>query len=266
MKRTLFYSFLLLSVLAFSCNKKTDDLQTTHAASTVKNPPAAYREGNLSQGDMHNIMVQAYIDAYGTSEFETMNKTNAATVAARLTDIAADNGFLDNTSAEEINSTLADGFINNDFFDATTGNLKSLDDIYQTSLASITNQDIIDAFDGIEALRNNTDADFLSKSNAILDNLKGLTDAESAMISGYKSTLNASYALWDRNLSEQAQDRPAQLMSLASADARGFHYGFWKTFAALGAAAEDYIDVCNMMGRIFAANFSNAYSGGAGVH
>lgn len=267
MKKALFYPFLLLSLFVFSCNKQANDVQTAHAPRAVKTAPATLnKEGDLSEGDIHNIIVQAYIDEYGLSEFTVMNRTNATTVVSRQVDIAADKGYLGTLSAEDVKRTIDDGFINDDFFDVTTDELKPMNDICQVSLAGMNNQDIVTALNDIKTLADNNDANFLADANDILANLKDLTVGESAMISGYQSTLNASYQLWDRNLPEQAQNRQSQLMSLASADARGFHYGFWKTFAALGAAADDHIDVCNMMGRIFAANFSNAYSGGAGVH
>lgn len=204
-----------MAVLCISSCKKETESVDRHTAKPKSSGLA------LSPGEIHNLVLQDYIDRYGLEHDDETTFDEARTLCLHIAELSAAAGFTGNLSPAEMTGRVMQNSMDAGFFE--NGILKSPDEINALCIQQIENPSIRTALLQISALADQGSADFRQESGQILSQLAHLTPDERKMMDGFGSVLDHSLVLWSGKPSLEAL---VIKLKVALSDALGYIQGY----------------------------------------
>lgn len=212
-KATVLFSCL---ILLLSCAKS----KTESSSKNNSSPNLNSLSGELTVGQLHNILVEDYLETYASEEFaDNMNYSATSAIVTRLSNISQGYGFNGQITPQSISDYVMSGLVNSSCFDGNQM-LKPFNDCYGDLLNNINNSSIRQALNDIKYLAENRDENFLQSAHRVVQNLTNLSTDELTLIDGYISVLDNSNELWSSK-SELVDD-----VTVDAIDAAGYAIGF----------------------------------------
>lgn len=219
MKKTTLLTVTFVAILfTSSCQK---DLEKDPLPSDGGKGTMTAKNGTLSPGEIHNLVLSEYLDAHGLIPDQQITVNEAYSEMLAISQIFESHGYLENRTAEEMaDAVLSHQTASGYFADGVSKPTEVINDII---IQKVENQAIKTALIQISALADQGDPDFESNSQQILSQLNSLTSMEQSMMNGFGSVLDHSLVLWDAKLSPSEK---AHKLKVAVADAIGYVDGF----------------------------------------
>lgn len=232
MTNKLLYSVFAISMLLFfSCANKEK----------IKNAPAPSvpQPGNknvpftqtMTPGQIHNLIVERYIDQYGIVPDNQITLAEVETVCDRIAGIAEDENLLVNITATDLSDMMVDMYVTSGAF--VNGILKPSDELTTISINGVSNIDLKNAYLQIRNLATVGGPNFVPDAIQILDNLSSLTPNEQQEVNGFKSVLGSSADLWS-NPSYLPTPGTNTGTRIFNADADGYSAGYREGWTSSG--------------------------------
>lgn len=191
-------SIFILCISVISCQKFESSNENNIKQENVKQISEQNR--SMSAGDIHNALINVYIDRYGFIINSVVTLEDSDTLVKRLATLGIENGLLNtDLSMDSIVNMIND--MNNEIPLVTNNtDLRAVSELSDHVINKIENPIIKTTLSESISLLLSNDPNSLSQALTELNNLTDLTTEEQIIVNDFSSILSSSYHLWQNQL------------------------------------------------------------------
>lgn len=213
-----FTSIIAIAAMALFFTSCSEDRVATTST------PVITKSNSLSPGEIHNIILEEYINGYGLEYNPEFSKQEFLETASQISEIGLEKGYFGETLTKDELVEAAGAIF--DEYGLVTAEFahKRITDVAPILIGGFKNAQIKEAFSSVHELMISEDENAIPQSLQILNSLSSLTTQEKQMIDGFTSVLVSSYGLWQEK--EPLLQTMASKASIAYWDATGYLMGY----------------------------------------